>query len=95
MASFQGILTYGKADGQTQSFLEQTDASGQVHSTLIIKSLPPPATFAQQVAAATNQLATSCKLPGGTLVTINGTAIAIGNTPAIAMNSCAPCNSGP
>jgi len=92
MASFQGTLSYLQAGVQTQSFLSQTDPLGTTHRILIVKVLPPPATFTQQVDAATSQLKQLCKLANGTPVTINGDAIAIGNTVAIAMDTSVPCN---
>jgi len=92
MAAFQGTLSYLQAGVQVQSFLLQTDPLGTVHRILIVMSLQPPATFAQQVDAATNQLDQLCQLADGSQVTINGRAIAIGNTVAIAMTSSVPCN---
>jgi hypothetical protein len=92
MAAFQGTLSYLQAGVQIQSFLLQIDPLGTAHRILIVNSLQPPATFAQQVDAATNQLSLVCHLADGIQVTINGHAIAIGNTVAIAMTSPVPCN---
>lgn len=92
MASFQGTLSYLQAGVQIQSFLLQTDPLGTAHRILIVKSMEPPATFAQQVDAATSQLKQVCQLANGIQVTINGDTIAIGNTVAIAMISSVPCN---
>jgi hypothetical protein len=92
MAAFQGTLSYLQAGAQLQSFLLQTDPLGTAHRILIVISLQPPATFGQQVDAATKQLKQVCQLANGTQVTINGDAIAIGNNVAIAMTSSVPCN---
>jgi hypothetical protein len=92
MSSFQGTLSYVQAGVQIQSFLLQTDPLGTVHRILVVVSLQPPATFTQQIDAATKQLMQVCHLANGTQVAINGDAIAIGNTVAIAMTSSVPCN---
>jgi hypothetical protein len=91
MASFQGTLSYLQAGVQIQSFLLQTDPLQTVHRILIIELLDPPATFAQEVDAATRQLKL-CQLANGAPVTINGNAIEIGNTVGIAMAACVSCN---
>jgi hypothetical protein len=93
MADYSGTLQYLPNGNHLRSYLAQSDGLGSVRKILIVKVFDPSASPDQQADAATRQLRKVCNLPPNTAVTIHGTYINIGNTPAIAMNSSTPCNS--
>jgi hypothetical protein len=92
MAIFAGTLTYTQVGAAIQSFINQVDQTGTAHHTLVLQAQDGLASIEAEISLATFTFIRTCRLSAGSQVQINGDLIALGNMPAILMNSCAPCN---
>ena len=79
-SQFVGTLHYVMNGMTKESFIQQTDAAGNITSTLLIRDLPASATLMQQIAAATGYFAGKNE---GTPISINGNLVPVGASQAI------------